>query len=258
VKLVTWNVNSLNVRLPRLLGWLAVNTPDVVCLQETKLEDAKFPHIDIEAAGYKAHTLGQRTYNGVAILVRDGLVAENVTMGLPEFEDQKRLIAATVNGVRAVCAYVPNGQSVGSDKYAYKLAWCKAVTAALRDALCEYPQLAFAGDMNIAPEPQDVHDPVAWQDSVLFSPPERAVFREWLDAGFIDSFRMFDQPPNTFSWWDYRMLAFPKNRGLRIDHILLSPELAKRCRSCVIDRNARKGERPSDHAPVTVQLASAS
>ena len=165
------------------------------------------------------------------------------------------MIAATVNGVRIVCAYVPNGQSVGSDKYAYKLAWCKAVTAALRDALCEYPQLAFAGDMNIAPEPRDVHDPVAWQDSVLFSPPERAVFREWLDAGFVDSFRMFDQPPNTFSWWDYRMLAFPKNRGLRIDHILLSPELAKRCTSCVIDRNARKGERPSDHAPVVVELA---
>ncbi len=184
MKLVTWNINSLNVRLPRLLGWLAVNTPDVVCLQETKLEDAKFPQIDIEAAGYKAHVFGQRTYNGVAILVREGLVAENVTMGLPEFEDQKRLIAATVNGVRIVCAYVPNGQSVGSDKYAYKLAWCKAVTTALRDALCEYPQLAFAGDMNIAPEPRDVHDPVAWQDSVLFSPPERAVFREWLDAGF--------------------------------------------------------------------------
>jgi exodeoxyribonuclease III len=255
VKLVTWNINSLNVRLPRLLGWLAVHTPDVVCLQETKLEDAKFPHIDIEAAGYKAHTFGQRTYNGVAILVRDGLVAENVTMGLPEFEDQKRLIAATVNDVRVVCAYVPNGQSVGSEKYVYKLAWCKAVTRALHDALGEFPQLAFAGDMNIAPEPRDVHDPVAWQDSVLFSPPERAVFREWLDSGFTDSFRMFDQAPNTFSWWDYRMLAFPKNRGLRIDHVLLSPELAKRCTSCVIDRNARKGERPSDHAPVVVELS---
>ena len=255
MKLVTWNVNSLNVRLPRLLGWLALNAPDVVCLQETKLEDAKFPHIDFEAAGYRAHVLGQRTYNGVAILVRDGLVAEDITMGLPGFEEQKRLIAATVDGVRIVCAYVPNGQAVGSDKYAYKLAWCEALAGALREALRDYPRLAFLGDMNIAPEPRDVHDPVAWQDSVLFSPPERAVFRAWLDAGFVDSFRLFEQPPLTFSWWDYRMLAFPKNRGLRIDHILLSPALAQCCTSCVIDRNARKGEKPSDHAPVVATLA---
>lgn len=252
--IASWNVNSLAVRLPRLAGWLAVNAPDVVCLQETKLEDAKFPHIEIEAAGYRAYTCGQRTYNGVAILVREGLVAENVTMGLPEFEDQKRLIAATVNDIRIVCAYVPNGQSVGSDKYAYKLGWCKAVTLALRDALVQYPQLVFAGDMNIAPEPRDVHDPIAWEGQVLFSQPERQIFRDWLALGFADSFRLFDQPPATFSWWDYRMLAFPKNRGLRIDHILLSQPLVALCRSSRIDRAARKGERPSDHAPVVVEL----
>ena len=254
MRLVTWNVNSLAVRLPRLLGWLATNTPDVVCLQETKLEDAKFPLIDIEAAGYRAHYCGQRTYNGVAILVREGLVAEHVTMGLAGFEDQKRLIAATIDGVRIVCAYVPNGQSVASDKYVYKLAWCKALTAALREALQSYPELVLAGDMNIAPEPRDVHDPVAWEGSVLFSEPERAVFRDWLALGFADGFRLFEQPPNTFSWWDYRMLAFPKNRGLRIDHILLSPALARRCTASNIDRNARKGEKPSDHAPVIVEL----
>jgi exodeoxyribonuclease-3 len=255
VKLTTWNVNSISVRLPRLLGWLAVNAPDVVCLQETKLEDAKFPHVDLEAAGYRAHVCGQRTYNGVALLVRDGLVAEDVATGLAGFEDQKRLIAATVAGVRIVCAYVPNGQSVGSDKYAYKLAWCNAMTAALKEALARHPRLVFAGDMNIAPEPRDVHDPVAWEGSVLFSEPERAVFRDWIALGLADSFRLFDQPPNTFSWWDYRMLAFPKNRGLRIDHILLSPELRARCTSCTIDRNARKGEKPSDHAPVSAEIA---
>ena len=254
MKLVTWNINSLAVRLPRLLSWLAANTPDVVCLQETKLEDAKFPLLDFEAAGYRALVCGQRTYNGVAIVVREGLAVEDVTMGLAGFEDQKRLIAATIGGVRIVCAYVPNGQSVASEKYVYKLAWCKALTAALGDALSRHCKLVFAGDMNIAPEPRDVHDPIAWEGSVLFSEPERAVFREWLALGFADSFRLFEQPPNTFSWWDYRMLAFPKNRGLRIDHILLSPALAGHCTSCTIDRNARKGEKPSDHAPVIARF----
>jgi len=255
VKITTWNVNSLAVRLPRLLGWLAVNQPDVVCLQETKLEDAKFPHVDFEAAGYRAHACGQRTYNGVAIVVRAGLEPEDLATGLAGFEDQKRLIAATVEGVRIVCAYVPNGQSVGSDKFAYKLAWCKAVTDALRESLARHPRLVFAGDMNIAPEARDVHDPALWEGQIHFSEPERAAFREWLALGLVDSFRLFDQAPATFSWWDYRMLAFPKNRGLRIDHILLSPELRARCLSCTIDRNARKGEKPPDHAPVTAELA---
>lgn len=256
VKLVSWNVNSLNVRLPRLLAWLAANAPDVVCLQETKVEDAKFPHTEIAAAGYSAHVSGQRTYNGVAILVRNGLVAEDVTAGLHGFDEQKRLIAATVGGVRVVCAYVPNGQSLESDKYVYKLAWCEAMTLALRDALARYPELAFVGDMNIAPEPRDVHDPLAWEGCVLVSEPERQAFRAWLALGLLDSFRLFEQPANSFSWWDYRMLAFPKNRGLRIDHLLLSAPLAKRCMASRIDRNERKGERPSDHAPVIAELRS--
>jgi exodeoxyribonuclease-3 len=255
VKLVTWNVNSLNVRLQRLLDWLGANRPDVVCLQETKLEDERFPHEPLALAGYRAYIFGQRTYNGVALVVREGLAVEDVTTGLPGFDDvQKRVIAATVQGVRVICAYVPNGQAVDSDKYVYKLAWCDAATAMLRDALARHPQLAFCGDMNIAPEPRDVHDPVAWEGQVLFSEPERARFRDWLGLGLIDSFRLFDQPPNTFSWWDYRMLAFPKNRGLRIDHVLLSPPLASACTAARIDRNARKGDKPSDHAPVIAEL----
>ncbi|GIK86035.1 MAG: exodeoxyribonuclease III [Betaproteobacteria bacterium] len=256
MKLVTWNVNSLNVRLQRLVDWLGANRPDVVCLQETKLEDERFPHEAIVAAGYRAFASGQRTYNGVALLVRDGLAVADLATGLAGYDDaQKRVIAATIGGVRVICAYVPNGQAVGSDKYAYKLAWCDAATAMLRAALAEHPRLAFAGDMNIAPEPRDVHDPAAWEGQVLFSEPERQRFRDWLALGLADSFRLFEQPPNTFSWWDYRMLAFPKNRGLRIDHILLSAELAKRCTAARIDRAARKGEKPSDHAPVLVELA---
>lgn len=255
MKLVTWNVNSLNIRLARLLGWLAINTPDVVCLQETKLEDERFPFLDLEAAGYAAHVSGQRSYNGVALLVRNGLVAQDVATGLPGFEDQhKRVIAATVGGVRVICVYVPNGQAVGSEKYAYKLAWCKAAAAALRAELARCADVAFAGDLNIAPEARDVHDPALWEGQIHFSEPERQAFRDWLALGLVDSFRLFEQPPNTFSWWDYRRLAFPKNRGLRIDHVLLSASLARRCTSCRIDRNARKGEKPSDHAPVEVNL----
>lgn len=256
MKLATWNVNSLNVRLPRLLDWLAANRPDVVCLQETKLDDERFPRAPLAAAGYRSLVHGQRTYNGVALLVREGLAADDVATGVPGFADeQKRVIAATVDGIRVVNAYVPNGQAVGSDKYAYKLAWCTAATTMLREALARQPLLAFAGDFNIAPEPRDVHDPLAWEGQVLFSEPERAHFRDWLALGLVDSFRLFDQPPNTFSWWDYRMLAFPKNRGLRIDHVLLSPGLAKRCTAVRIDRNARKGDKPSDHAPVVVEIA---
>ena len=257
MKLATWNVNSLNVRLPRLVAWLGALQPDVVCLQETKVEDDQFPRMELEAAGYAALFSGQRTYNGVALLVRAGTASPvDVVTAVPGFEDaQKRVLAATVAGRRVIGLYVPNGQAVGSDKYRYKLDWCRAATAWLADERVRHPELAVCGDFNIAPEDRDVHDPELWRGQVLFSEPERAVFRDWLALGLEDSFRLFDQPPKTFSWWDYRQLAFPKNHGLRIDHILLSPALAAKCTACRIDRNARKGEKPSDHAPVIAEIA---
>jgi len=257
LKLATWNVNSLTVRLPRLLDWLAVARPDVVSLQETKMEDPKFPHRDLAEAGYAAHCTGQRTYNGVALLVREGIgPVEGLIKALPGFADeQKRVIAATVGDVRVVDFYVPNGQSIDSEKFRYKLDWCRAATAYLAEERARHPLLAVTGDFNIAPEDRDVHDPDLWHGQVLCSEPERAVFRAWLDLGLKDSFRLFDQPERTFSWWDYRQLAFPKNHGLRIDHILLSPPLAAKCTACRIDRDARKGEKPSDHAPVVTEIA---
>ena len=256
--LAAWNVNSLNVRLPRLLDWLSTHQPDVLCLQETKLEDAKFPTMEIAAAGYASHFSGQKTYNGVAMLVREGLAATDVTMGIDGYADeQKRVIAATVAGIRVVGVYVPNGQAVDSDKYRYKLAWLDALAAMLRAELARNPSLAVLGDFNVAPEDRDVHDPALWAGQVLCSAPERAAFRALLAAGLVDSFRLFDQPEKTFSWWDYRQLAFPKNHGLRIDHVLLSAPLAARRTGSRIDRNARKGEKPSDHAPVMVELRDA-
>lgn len=255
MKIATWNVNSLKVRLPQLLDWLQARAPDVVCLQETKLEDSGFPRADLEAAGYGVAFSGQKTYNGVALLAR-GCVPEEIHCGNPHYPDeQKRLIAGTVRGVRVICAYVPNGQAVDSDKYAYKLAWLDALAHRLEDQLASHPQLALAGDFNIAPEDRDVHDPVAWAGQILCSPPERAAFQRLLDLGLRDSFRLFEQPEKSFSWWDYRMLGFQKNQGLRIDHILLSAPLAARCRAATIDRAMRKRERPSDHAPVIAELA---
>lgn len=253
MKLATWNVNSLKVRLPQLLEWLAAQKPDVVCLQETKLEDKAFPCAKLEAVGYRSAFAGQKTYNGVAILSR--LPLADVSIGIPGFADaQQRLIAATVGGVRVVCGYFPNGQSVGSDKYAYKLKWLDALTAWLREELARFPRLALLGDYNIAPEARDVHDPKAWEGQVLFSEAERAAFRSLLELGLKDAFRLFDQPDKTFTWWDYRMMAFRRNMGLRIDHILLSDELAGNCTACSVDKAPRKAERPSDHAPVIAEL----
>jgi len=253
--LAAWNVNSLNVRLPRLLAWLAANKPDIVCLQETKLEDHKFPAVDVAAAGYVAHYAGQRTYNGVAILARNGLAVTDVAAGIPGYADeQKRVLNATVGGMRIIDFYVPNGQSVDSDKYRYKLDWCAAAAGHLRAELSRHANVAVMGDFNVAPDDRDVHDPALWAGQVLCTEPERAAFRTFLAAGLKDSFRLFPQPPATFSWWDYRQLAFPKNHGMRIDHILLSESLAARCAASRIDRNERKGEKPSDHAPVMVEL----
>ncbi len=251
MKIATWNVNSLKVRLPHLLDWLAANQPDVVCLQETKSEDKNFPQAELQAAGYHSVFSGQKTYNGVAILSR--APAGEVQYGIPGFADeQKRVVAATLDDVRIVCVYVPNGQEVGSDKYAYKLGWLEALTAWLQDEMRKYPKLALLGDYNIAPEDRDVYDPVAWQGNVLVSEPEREQFRNLERLGLRDSFRMFEQPDKSYSWWDYRMMAFRRNMGLRIDHILISSAL--QCASCIIDKAPRKLERPSDHTPVVVWL----
>jgi len=254
VKLATWNVNSLRVRLPHLLDWLAARSPDVVCLQETKCEDEGFPAAELGAAGYRSLHHGQRSYNGVAILSR--MEATEARRGIPAFADeQSRVIAADVAGIRVVSVYVPNGQAPGCEKFAYKLRWFEALASWLAAELAAHPRLAVLGDFNVAPEDRDVHDPLLWEGQVLVSEPERVAFRELLALGLKDSFRLFDQPPATFSWWDYRMLAFPKNHGLRIDHILMSPPLAARCTSCRVDRNARKGEKPSDHAPVIAEIS---
>jgi exodeoxyribonuclease-3 len=256
VKLAAWNINSLKVRLPQLLDFLDTRQPDIVCLQETKLTDDAFPAADLEAAGYRVAFAGQKTYNGVAILSRRELA--EVSVGIPGFEDeQKRVIAATIGGVRVVCVYCPNGQSLDSDKYPYKLAWFDALAAWLKDELARHPRLAVLGDYNVAPEDRDVHDPEAWKGCVLVSEPEREQFRKLLSLGLKDSFRLFEQPEKSFSWWDYRMMGFRRNHGLRIDHILLSEPLAAACTAARIDREMRKLERPSDHAPVVAEIGAA-
>jgi exodeoxyribonuclease-3 len=253
MKIATWNVNSLRVRLPHLLDWLAAQAPDAVCLQETKCEDASFPTAELAAAGYCSVHHGQRGYNGVAILSRSH--GDGVCRGIPAFADeQSRVIAADIDGVRLVSVYVPNGQSVGSDKYAYKLRWFEAFAGWLAGELAAHPRLAVLGDFNVAPEDRDVHDPLAWEGHVHVSEPERAALRRVIEVGFADAFRLFDQPEESFSWWDYRMGAFRRNMGLRIDHVLLSPELARACKACTIDIAPRKLERPSDHAPVICEL----
>ena len=253
MRLSAWNVNSLKIRLPQVLDWLSTNQPDVLCLQETKIEDEKFPLAEIQAAGYHALFSGQKTYNGVAILSK--LQGKETVSAIPAFNDmQKRVLAATIENVRVICAYVPNGQSVDSDKYHYKLEWLTAFSNWLKDELTRYPQLAVLGDLNIAPEDRDVHDPQAWEGNVLVSPHERQAFRELLKLGLKDSFRLFEQPEKSFSWWDYRLNAFRRNLGLRIDHILLSSALAPGCKSSTIDTKPRQAERPSDHAPVLAEI----
>lgn len=222
-------------------------------MQETKQEDSKFPYAELKAAGYNAVHNGQKTYNGVAILSPHAI--ENVLLDIPNFADeQKRIIAATINGVRVVCAYVVNGQAVDSDKYQYKLRWLEALHNWLADELTKYPNLVVLGDYNIAPEDRDCHDPIAWQGQVLVSEPERAAFKGLLSLGLHDSFRLFDQPEKSYSWWDYRMMGFRRNFGLRIDHILVSEALKDKCVSCTIDKAPRKLERPSDHTPVVLEI----
>jgi exodeoxyribonuclease-3 len=254
MKIATWNVNSLGVRLPQVEAWLAAESPDILALQETKLVDEKFPREALVAAGYQCVFSGQKTYNGVAILSR--VAATDVVAGIPGFEDpQKRVLAATFGDVRVVDLYVPNGESVESDKYRYKLDWLARLRDYLAQELSRHPKLIVLGDFNIAPAPEDVHDPVAWEGHVLFSEPERAAFRALLALGLFDAFRLFPQAEKSYSWWDYRMMGFRRNHGLRIDHILASEALRARCTACRIDKGPRGNERPSDHAPVLAVFA---
>lgn len=249
MQIATWNVNSLRVRLPQVVGWLSQAPIDVLAMQETKTIDPDFPRRELEAAGYQLCFSGQKTYNGVALLSR--WPCTDIITDIPNFDDPpRRVLAATTNGVRVINLYVPNGQSVGSEKYEYKLRWLEALSKWLRDELATHERLVVLGDFNIAPEDRDVHDPAAWVGQVHVSEPERAALKGLLDAGFVDVFRQFEQAPNTFSWWDYRTMAFRRNNGLRIDLILASQRFAPRCTECRIDREPRKAERPSDHTPV--------
>jgi exodeoxyribonuclease-3 len=253
LKLATWNVNSLAVRLPQLLDWLRTNPVDAIVLQETKLVDDKFPQAEIEGAGWRAAWYGQRTYNGVALLARPPI--EAVQKNIPGFDDeQARVIAATVAGLRIVGAYFPNGQAPDSDKFAYKMRWLDALREWLRTELAAHPRLVLLGDFNVAPEDRDVYDPVAWAGQIHCTPQEREQFRQLVGLGLVDAFRLFEQPPKSWTWWDYRNLAFRRNQGLRIDHVLVSEALRPAVRACTIDKTPRRNERPSDHAPVVVEL----
>jgi exodeoxyribonuclease III len=258
MKLATWNVNSLGVRLPQLLDWLAANPVDALVLQETKLTDDKFPHAELQAAGYHAHWFGQKTYNGVALLTREP--ALDPVRNIPGFaDDQARVIAgtvphATLGSVRVVGGYFPNGQAPDSEKFVYKMAWLDALHDWLQTELAVHPQLVLMGDFNIAPTDADVYDPVAWKDQIHCTVQEREHFQRLLGLGMTDAFRLFEQAPKPWSWWDYRNLAFRKNQGLRIDHILVSDALKSSVFACTIDKAPRKNERPSDHAPVVVDL----
>ena len=259
MKIATWNVNSLTARLQHVLDWLAVNPVDVLALQELKLTDDKFPHQALREAGYEAAVFGQKTYNGVALLTRAPLTADDVVRNIPGFADESaRVIAATVPApggpLRVVNGYFVNGQAPGSDKFDYKMSWLRALRDWLREELAAHPRLLLLGDFNIAPEDRDSHDPVGLAETIHHTSEERHHFQALLGLGLADAFRLFEQPDKSFSWWDYRMLGYQKNRGLRIDHILVSGPLRAQVTACGIDRVPRKWPKPSDHAPVTLEL----
>ncbi|QIY78723.1 exodeoxyribonuclease III [Chromobacterium violaceum] len=256
MRFATWNVNSLKVRLPQVLQWLAETGVEVLCLQELKMDQDAFPLAEIEAAGYRAVWFGQKTYNGVAILARAPLEMTDVVAGIPGYGDeQRRVIAATVNGVRVICGYFVNGEAVDSPKYPYKLEWLSKLEGYVAAELARHPHLLLLGDYNIAPEDRDVYDPEGWREQVLCSTPERDAFRRLIALGLSDSFRLFNQEEKQYSWWDYRQMMFRRNKGVRIDHILVSDALKARAQACEIDKVPRKWERPSDHTPVVLTLA---
>jgi exodeoxyribonuclease III len=254
MKIATWNVNSIRVRQERVLAWAADKRPDVLCLQELKAEDAKFPTLEFEGLGYHVATFGQKTYNGVAILSRAPLT--DIERGFADGgdESQSRFIAGTLNGIRIMSVYVPNGQSVGSEKYNYKLAWMERLRAYLGARIQPDAPAALCGDFNVAPADLDVHDPAAWEGQIHCSKAERSAFFRLEELGLVDLVRKLHPEQPLFTWWDYRMLAFPKNAGLRIDHILVTPALLERATGTNVDREARKGKQPSDHAPVTAEF----
>lgn len=252
-KIATWNVNSLKVRLPHVLDWLDTAQPEVLALQETKTVDENFPIEAIQEAGYQAAFIGQKTYNGVAVICKSE--PEVIASAIPDFDDeQRRVLAVSQSGVTVLNLYVPNGSEVGSEKYRYKLDWFSRLHPFIDSLQQMNSKVIILGDFNIAPEDRDVHDPAEWEGSVLVSDAERAEFRKLLDAGFTDCYRKFEQEEQSFSWWDYRAAAFRRNRGLRIDHILASQDLAGQCQRCYIDKAPRKLERPSDHTPVVAEF----
>jgi exodeoxyribonuclease-3 len=254
MKIATWNVNSIRARMDRLRAWLVANAPDVICLQETKVEDGAFPASDLESLGYHVAMHGQKTYNGVAVLARQPIDVVARGFGDGVEDAQARFLVVRVGQVQVGSLYVPNGQAVGSDKFVYKLAWLQRWRAWLAAHVDVGSPLVLCGDINIAPEDRDVHDPDAWRGQVMCHPDERAALAEIRRFGLVDVFRQLHPEPGQYTWWDYRQLGFPKNRGLRIDHILCTEVMAARCRSAAIDREARKGEAPSDHAPVVAEF----
>ena len=254
MKIATWNVNSLNVRLPHVLEWLTSAEPDVLALQEIKQVNDAFDSDSLAAAGYKSVANGQKTYNGVAVISRNE--PTDIVTDFPGFDDpQRRILASTIDGVRVVNLYIPNGNSVGSEKYEYKLGWLAALQRFLADELKSHEKLVVLGDFNIAPDDRDVHDPKKWGEDILCSPPERAALQGLIDLGLSDVFRQFEQPEKTFSWWDYRGAGFRRNAGLRIDLILATKALANVCEASYVDREPRTWERPSDHTPVVAEFA---
>ncbi len=253
LKVASWNVNSLKVRLEQVLQWLDSTKVDILALQETKVIDEQFPAQLFQERGFHVAFSGQKTYNGVAIISKHPI--QDVVTDIPELIDpQRRILAATIAGIRLINLYIPNGAAVGTDKYEYKLMWLEKVIAFIKQQLSSYPQLSVVGDFNIAPEDRDVHSPEEWSGCVLVSPQERQAFASCIALGLKDSFRNFEQDDQLFSWWDYRAGSFRRNRGLRIDHILLSEALSAKCIESCIDVEPRRAERPSDHAPVWVTL----
>jgi exodeoxyribonuclease-3 len=254
LRIASWNINSLRRRQDRLLAWLQETQPDIVCLQETKCTDEQFPELELRAAGYYAVFHGQKSYNGVAILSKAELREVRIGLGDETEDDQARVIAASTMGIRVFSVYVPNGQAVGSPAYDYKLKWYARLTSCLEEKETGDDPLVVCGDFNVAPQDEDVHDPALWQGAIMCSDVERAAFVRLMEAGLVDSLRLHHPEPGLFTWWDYRMLAFPKNRGLRIDAVLVSKKLAERCRASGIDREMRKGKEPSDHVPICAEF----